>query len=658
MLAAALSTVPFASFELLRSARRAILPSARLEVESQLCSSALIESMASDGFTMERAAIVRLREQVRGSARQNRGLGWGVLRQVLDQGVENLPPLLRLEEEIGWLYVSSDDYLDAVSERLLAVARIAVSEHRLRTLTWASNALIRLPEAILRSRGAWVLAQLCSGLGLPYPDLELPEGEFDDETMEIFNRAEWMMPSRSVGYRRDGATLEFGAVSSRLRLAIRVPKTNPIVLWVSSSGVSAAPVRLVNPQEGIRLPTGHSAVTIRCVTGQTTHLPAITGSAVPELQELDHTLDRLEGARIARTQLTADIVSPTKDNSGYVLRLHDEEMLTAFLPRRFAGFRPLTDDFIGDLLTGSVTVIVDKVDRPRQQVIVRRVKMPWSTGNLEVGARVAGQVIARSKGSLWISLNGAAQVPQPAYEPLFGKVLKSSLPRDAAGTHLGLSKRRSMRSFPADIGETLVVEVLFIDRSSRSIGLGLLSLGSDLAWPPAGVQPGQRRRAIVTGKEYYGVSVSILPDEGAPTDPAVRGTILNSELSWLGKWTYSGSAIEYPLEIGDCIDVEVLEINHVLRTVYVSSKRVSRDPNPLAFSRLREGMVVYGILRGQRHRNWEVNLQPYEIIALASPSAFSDMEPKANLQVQATISHVDRVEWRVHLSGVTLRDPS
>lgn len=657
LLAALLSPSPFVPFEMLRSVRRFAIPAAGLESESALCSSSFVESMASDGFTLEHAAVASLRELLRDAAKNDDDPEWDELRHIQDDGLADLSPLLRLEHEIVWTYVTSDEYLERASERLLAVARAAATERRLRTLTWASSALIRLPEAVLRATGAWVLAQLCSGLGLPYPRLEPPQGELPADVLEIFDLAAWMMPFKLVGYSRNGSDIEFGIPGPRLRNAVRVPSTQPVLLWISSSALGGGPVRLVDPQGGARLPTGRSEVEIRSVHGQSTHLDIMTTSRAPEVLELDYTLDRLEDARRTRAKLAADILYMTLSRNAYILRLREEPNLTVLLPASLAGFPSPQEGMAGEFLTGTITVVIEEIERARQRVVVRRVRLPWNAGSLEVGMLVTAPVVARTKGALWLSLNRAAGVPQPENEPLLGAVRKSAVPAVHEWGQNENGERRSMQSFPVAVGDVLVVRVGLVDPPNRFVSLSLVSGTSSVQWPPPGIRAGQRRRAVVTGKEYFGVSVLILPMSGTPEqEDVIPGVIPNSELSWLGKWTYYGDATDFPLEVGDTIDVIVLELNLSLRSVYVSSKRVSRDPTSLAFSRLRLGQFVQGTLLGRQGEYWDVHLEPYEIKAQAPEAEFGGIEARSRLRINARIRELDSARKRVVLSDVSLHD--
>jgi small subunit ribosomal protein S1 len=137
---------------------------------------------------------------------------------------------------------------------------------------------------------------------------------------------------------------------------------------------------------------------------------------------------------------------------------------------------------------------------------------------------------------------------------------------------------------PADllaVGQRLQVKILKINRESRKISLGLKQLTPD-PWALAleSLKPGDRVRGKVVRLAEFGAFVEIAP--------GVDGLIHLSEMSWT-KRVRKPSDI---LELGDMVDVVILDIKKDDKRIGLGLKQALGNPWDTVESRFAPGTVV------------------------------------------------------------------
>ncbi len=188
----------------------------------------------------------------------------------------------------------------------------------------------------------------------------------------------------------------------------------------------------------------------------------------------------------------------------------------------------------------------------------------WS--EVEVGALVKGTVIGMNKGGLELRVAGA----------------RGFLP----SSQIALQHVEDLASFA---GQTLVCEVLEVDRERRSLVLSRRSVleeelreqrGDSLS----GLHPGARARGKVKRLESYGAFVEVAP--------GVEGLLHVSNLSH--------RRVERPdelLKLGQELEVVVLEVSPDGKRIGLGRKQLEEDPWDAAAARLRPGSVLQGTVR-------------------------------------------------------------
>jgi hypothetical protein len=641
-LASLICTPPFVPFPLLRDIRSQCLPESTLGLEARLCESAFVESISSDGFALEPNATAKLRRAFRGVLLDtDLEVDQARFRSAMDAGLEYLSPLLRLEERIVWAYVTTQDATAQAEHEFAAVVDCVLREQRMRMLEWASAAMRRLPEETLAAPSAWILSQLCRATGLPYPDLALPEGALDHQA---FRPPFSHIPQMVLGIKRDGRELAVGPVSYERRIGICVPATVPAVLRVSwdeqPDGIELTGIE----REVQTAPTGRSGVSLIGLDGRVVRLEPITGDTPPEAVEAAQVFDRLEGAYLAHQTMRAEILDVDVAAGGHLVRLSDEPNIRAYLPDRLAALPPLPADALGSLIPRTIQVQVQRIDRENQRVTVRRVRALISRGNLVEGQRYTGRVVAKLLMAVLVSLNDAAGLDQPEYEPLIGSInVKRLLPVPNWDKNL-----RSARSYPVQIGDEIEVVVQSIASGNRDIKLAMVGV-EQAGQPtlPVGVSIGDRLVGTVTEKHYHGIRFALVEKAGgsaeaSPLPAGLTGTVVNTELSWEGRYYFGwGDAREFPLEVGDQQEVLVTGVNRVSGGVDLSIKRLSSDPGKDAIKRLRPGEEVTAVIRGRHRDSWRVRIEPWSIAGTMTVKS-PPMDPlKRGMRVLVRIERVN-----------------
>ncbi len=118
-----------------------------------------------------------------------------------------------------------------------------------------------------------------------------------------------------------------------------------------------------------------------------------------------------------------------------------------------------------------------------------------------------------------------------------------------------------------EVGQTVEVKVLKIDRESRRISLGLKQLQPE-PWETAGdkYKAGARVTGMVTRLTDFGAFVEL--------EPGIEGMIHVSEMSWV-KRVQRPSDI---LKVGDTVEAVILSVNQAERRMALGLKQALGDP--------------------------------------------------------------------------------
>ncbi|GAB2581428.1 S1 RNA-binding domain-containing protein [Kribbella endophytica] len=481
LLGVLVSGPPIAPHRLVRRVRRALLGPGTLHLEAELCDSEIVEAVSKDGLELEPEfrAIARglLRERVLSAA-----IPAAELRSANRCDDLGMSPLLHLEEQLIWTYVSEEDPRPECDRLLTNCLITVVREDRKRILDWASGALRRLPDLVVATPAAWLLSEVCTALQRTTRQLQPPP--VGDLRPELMSEVLQIVPSVLVGLSRDGDSLQLGFIDRKRRVAFAVPgiALRPVtVTWTESgapaeeTGVDEAgsdgggwqqrEVTVDLMERTATIPVGTSEVRLRNATGATVVLRAFErGSKPPELVELDQQLDTVESAWVAGRSVDAVVLRPGT-SGGAIVRFVDAPMLTAHL--RFddresldlRGLRPAA-------LTGqTLEVRISNFDRPLQRIVCRPAPTPvlsWSVGILAPGMRLVGRVQS--------IVNFGTFVAVPTTEQVFDGPVVDGLIHRSRYPWLW-----TVHGPPIETGEALEVEILEINRETRRIQLGLPS---------------------------------------------------------------------------------------------------------------------------------------------------------------------------------------
>ncbi|MFJ8210948.1 hypothetical protein [Streptomyces sp. NPDC096033] len=666
-LAALVSAAPFVPFVLLRDVRRAAMPVGGLALEARLCESHLVESVAADGFVLHgkvRAALHRaLREAV---VEDGVDLDTARLRPKMHDGLELLSPLLRIEERVVWTYVTQDDYFETCDRELAAVVRGVAQERRLRMLEWASGAMTRLPKDLLSTPSVWLLAQLCRAQDLPHPQLGWPDGRVDDG---LFLDVMPFVPQTVVGLSRDGARLTLGPVSAQRPIGIRVPATQPVCVRVQWEGDRDGQL-ISGIDRAVRsVPTGTGSVTIVGLDGRAVQLDAMApGAIAPEVRDQQQVFDRLEDARERGREMTASPVRLDVGPHGYLVRLKEEPAVTAYMPHSAAQMPWLKGDPERSVPEGLQRVRITRVDREKQRVSVSRVRGIVSRGTLHPGQLIRAAITAKTKQGLLFDLTEAAGLAVPKFERVLGLMRSQHLPASVGWE----PQNRSARSYAMEENTELDVVVTDIGRGAHS-SLRILVRPADRSDVPGGRLPhglaaGDRLWGTVTEKAYHGIRFDLdarPAGDGTALAEGLRGLVLNTELSWEGKWFFGGGdAREFPLVTGDRCELVVLGVHEVTGEPSLSLKRLVEDPGLVTLRTLRPGSEVDGVVVRRRNDRWRVRLEPWSALATVAGDRFEG-QLWAGARVRMRVRHSDQsshtlsVELiRVYPDPVSRADPT
>ncbi len=244
----------------------------------------------------------------------------------------------------------------------------------------------------------------------------------------------------------------------------------------------------------------------------------------------------------------------------------------AFLPGSQVDTRPLRnpDSLIGQ----EITCKVIKLNKSRNNVVVSRKlaleeelnrRRSELLGQLVEGAELKGRVKNLTDYGAFVDLGG-----------MDGLLHITDLSWGRVG-------------HPSEViqaGQELRVKVLKYDREKGRVSLGLKQLEPD-PWErvPSAYRAGDRINGRVVSLSDYGAFVEL--------EPGVEGLIHISEMTWSKRLRHPSKI----LNVGDRVEVVVLEVNSAQRRISLSLKQTLPDPWSNLAERLTVGAKVQGRVR-------------------------------------------------------------
>ncbi|UVS78553.1 S1 RNA-binding domain-containing protein [Actinokineospora sp. UTMC 2448] len=458
-LAAMVSLPPLAPFPLVRQVRRAGLGRGTLHLEAELCETPMVTAVAADGIELHPDFRAQARRVLRDRVLEG-GLDAEELRQVTRIDAMGLSPLLELEENLVWAYVSQPNPGQTADRLLTDCLLSVVRETRHRILDWAAGALGRLPQPILRTPAAWLLSELC--VATRRPAVRLPAPDLDQVDGDLLGEVARLLPTALVGMARDGDVLSFGPIARNRRVAFPVPAIvhKPVtVSWSGPDGPQQTTVDL-GGHGVVRLPVGRGEVRLRTVAGRVFTLrPIPPGEPAPEIADLDAKLDVIDEAWRASRTIRAHVTRMISTRTA-IVALEGAEGLGALLRSEPADERE--GRATGISLGMTLGVRISNFDRVRQRVVCRPAPPePWTGGDLAVGAELEGRYESSVNFGIFVSLPTS---PRGWAGPVVsGLVHTSEFPP-------------SWRWVPPDLapGDPVRVRILSIDPARRRVALTAL----------------------------------------------------------------------------------------------------------------------------------------------------------------------------------------
>lgn len=493
-------TPPMVPYPLLRRLRRALLPDLRLDAEARLCASPLVDGVAMDGYTLSRDVVAGFRGTLRSALEDEMSDGHGdtaqIMRTALDAEIGGLSPLLQLEEQICWLWMTEVAAKARIDSLLADVVLTVARERRTQILVWAAAALSRLPLEAVNGSAGWTLAQLCRAARLFVPHIEWPAEGVDPK---LLNEAAALIPETVLGLRRDGKVLRIGSVSRRRRNGIAVPDVLPLAVTVT---VGTTSVEVIPPIDGaLDVETGTEAVTIRDLRGRTYRLAAFAeGEPAPEEACAEATLTKLEDAWKSGEVLPGHVLRVVAPGRGLIVALGTVEA-SVFVPASRALLKRFSFTRLTALVNTDIHVRIINVDRPVQRVIAARVEPPFDVSGFVVGDRVEARVDKIVAFGAFLSF---PRTPSSSEEDrLTGLLHVSSMDAKVIKGY-----KKTPPTFPFVVGDTVEVEIDEIDLERRRLSLTrrpwLLEKLSRL-------EVGQILHGVVVKVVPFGVIVEVAP---------------------------------------------------------------------------------------------------------------------------------------------------
>ncbi|MDR2204672.1 MAG: 30S ribosomal protein S1 [Flavobacteriaceae bacterium] len=214
---------------------------------------------------------------------------------------------------------------------------------------------------------------------------------------------------------------------------------------------------------------------------------------------------------------------------------------------------------------------------------------PWEalSAELKVGDRIKGKVVV-------LADYGAFVEVAPGVE---GLIHVSEM---SWSTHL-----RSAGDF-VKVGDEVETEVLTLDKEERKISLGMKQLTKD-PWEniDAKYPVGSKHKGTVRNFTNFGVFVEL--EEG------IDGLVYISDLSWTKK-------IKHPSEfcnVGDKLEVVVLEVDTAARRISLGHKQLTENPWDVFETKYAEGTVHSGVAKDVFDKGAQIQFEDAEVESFA-----------------------------------------
>ena len=275
----------------------------------------------------------------------------------------------------------------------------------------------------------------------------------------------------------------------------------------------------------------------------------------------------LESAHAAEEVMTGVINGKVK--GGFTV---DVAGIRAFLPGSLVDVRPVRDTL--HLEGKELEFKVIKLDQKRNNVVVSR-RAVMETANsaereellatLEEGAKAKGIVKNLTDYGAFVDLGGVdglLHITDMAW------------------------KRIKHPSEIVNVGDEIGVRVLKFDRERNRVSLGLKQLGEDPWVEITNRYPvGAKAKAVVTNLTDYGCFAEI--EEG------VEGLVHVSEMDWTNKNIHPSKVVD----LGDEVEVMVLEIDEGRRRISLGIKQCQENPWDAFGSRFQKGDKISGKIK-------------------------------------------------------------
>ena len=149
------------------------------------------------------------------------------------------------------------------------------------------------------------------------------------------------------------------------------------------------------------------------------------------------------------------------------------------------------------------------------------------------------------------------------------------------------------------VGDQVEVVVLHFDRETGRVSLGYKQKSSD-PWAVVDQRypSGARVQGRVVSLTNYGAFVEL--------EPGVEGLVHVSEMSWTRRVRHPSKIVN----VGDMVEVQVLEVNKATKRISLGMKQVEADPWETIDDRYKAGMRVQGKVRNLTDFGAFVELEP------------------------------------------------
>lgn len=277
--------------------------------------------------------------------------------------------------------------------------------------------------------------------------------------------------------------------------------------------------------------------------------------------------DDAEGAYHAQTNVRGRVVERTK--GGLTV---DVAGVRAFLPASQADLRPLRN--LDSLIGQEIECKVIKLNKARNNAVVSRRAVLEEEANLrkaqllaqlEEGRDLVGRVKNLTDYGAFVDLGGMDGLLHVT-DLSWGRVAHPSE--------------------VIKVGQEIRVKVLKFDREKERISLGLKQLAPD-PWEHVltTYHPGERVFGRVVSLTDYGAFVEL--------EPGVEGLIHVSEMTWSKRLKHPSKI----LNVGDRVEVAILDANPAQRRISLSLKQTLPDPWTTLADRLSVGATIHGRVR-------------------------------------------------------------